>query len=341
MDMVAERLSPDAVGGAMDARAMLPILKYVASIIDRIPPDDAECLVARLKHKPGKRSTILYRLAGRNSSTTARDLALIGKVYVERGDAANVYQRITALREGLSDCTGCAYIPAPLMLLRDLGMVLQEYFEGRHIDRVYWDEKAPAAIANAAKWLAGLHRSPPLPGLAAKSMEHELRKVDGWIGQIINAMPAADTPRLPRARKILHELASTMPRRRLAMIHRDCYHGNILCDGDRVAVIDFDQLSVGDPAMDIGHFLSHLSARAYKKSGNANALSNHADTFLGAYLDENSIALGTRLEFYKAYSLFKLAFQATDRRRTGWTRTAGLLADLACDEAERGYRNAS
>ena len=39
------------------------------------------------------------------------------------------------------------------------------------------------------------------------------------------------------------------------MIHRDFYDAQVLWDSARAWIVDFDQLSVGDPALDLGHFV--------------------------------------------------------------------------------------
>ena len=60
------------------------------------------------------------------------------------------------------------------------------------------------------------------------------------------------------------------------MIHRDFYDTQVLWDGARAWIVDFDQLSVGDPALDLGHFVAHLASVAYRGTGRPDSLTTQA-----------------------------------------------------------------
>ena len=91
------------------------------------------------------------------------------------------------------------------------------------------------------------------------------------------------------------------------MIHRDCYDAQVLWDGARAWIVDFDQLSVGDPALDLGHFVAHLASFAYRVTGRPDSLATQAQIPIETYQAWNPILIESRLPFYKACTFMKLA----------------------------------
>jgi len=119
------------------------------------------------------------------------------------------------------------------------------------------------------------------------------------------------------------------------MIHRDFYDAQIMWDGRRVWILDFDQLCVGDPALDVGHCVAHLASLAYRVTGRPDSLAEAARILLETYLKSNPISIESRLPFYKACTFIKLAAKEARRKREHWQRDVSVLTDLACDELER------
>lgn len=99
--------------------------------------------------------------------------------------------------------------------------------------------------------LARLHRTDVPAGLAEHGPDQELRVVARWTGlgdQYGLPQPESDSVRLPALR-------------RRTLIHRDFHDGQLLVDRDRIGVLDFDLMAVGDPALDLANFLAHLELR--------------------------------------------------------------------------------
>src|SRR5262249_18953846 len=51
-------------------------------------------------------------------------------------------------------------------------------------------------------------------------------------------------------------------------IHRDFYADQVLFNGDRLVILDFDLYCHGDPALDIGNFIGHLTEQALRLHNN-------------------------------------------------------------------------
>jgi aminoglycoside phosphotransferase (APT) family kinase protein len=69
-------------------------------------------------------------------------------------------------------------------------------------------------------------------------------------------------------------------------IHRDFYPSQVLVDGDRLWLLDFDLYCAGDPGLDIGNFIAHLTEESLRTTG-------HPDTWRDreAALENRFVAL--------------------------------------------------
>jgi aminoglycoside phosphotransferase (APT) family kinase protein len=55
-------------------------------------------------------------------------------------------------------------------------------------------------------------------------------------------------------------------------IHRDFYADQVIVDGMRLYLIDFDLYCEGDPGLDIGNFLGHMTEQSLRTLGDPGAL---------------------------------------------------------------------
>ncbi len=62
----------------------------------------------------------------------------------------------------------------------------------------------------------------------------------------------------------------------LCTIHRDFYDKQLIVDGDSVALLDFDNLAIGDRAQDYGNFLGHCRLRQLQEPHNSQNINNGA-----------------------------------------------------------------
>ncbi|MEN8184301.1 MAG: phosphotransferase [Myxococcota bacterium] len=318
-----------ALDRALDAELMLPLVAQAAGLTAE-ERAGLRCSPDVLNHKPGRRCTIRYTLARSSGQQTLGSIPpVIGKLYRSRDRAMRAYERMEAL--GSTEPGGCGVpsIPACLMPVRSLGLFFQECVDGTELDHVVASEEADAAVVLAARWLLRLHASPRLAGLRELSFEHALTKVDDWCTEIAARLSPSGAAGLRRARDGLHELAAAMPGCSPAMIHRDFYHAQVLWNGQRIWVLDFDELCVGDPALDVGHFLAHLEYKAYLWTGRADAFQESEAVFAGTYRESAPIDPEPRLPFYRAYTFLKLAHTEVARRRGEWRRLARVLLGLA------------
>jgi aminoglycoside phosphotransferase (APT) family kinase protein len=245
-----------------------------------------------------------------------------------------MYERLENLVRLVPRSDGSSSVPAPLMLVEELGMIFQEHVDGQ-------DLRAAAAVgdhgglaARAGCWLAALHASAPVPGLKVMSVEREVAKVGQWAAEVAPYVTEAAAHRLHAACRALRALVSEAHAYRPAMIHKDFYYAHVRWSGTRLSVLDFDQLSIGDPAFDVGHFLAHLERHAHRTTGRFDAFAPLGADFLRSYLAHSAVDVRARVPFYRAYTFIKLAATEARRKQGAWQDATRALAEMGCRETQ-------
>src|SRR5439155_8520258 len=85
-------------------------------------------------------------------------------------------------------------------------------------------------------------------------------------------------------------------------IHRDFYADQVIVDGERLFLLDFDLYCEGDPALDIGNFLGHITEQSLRILGDAGALADRERA-----MEERFVELtGTAPAAVRAYATLTL-----------------------------------
>ena len=325
------------LAAALDPDRMTPLIVRAAGL-SAGEAAGLTCSAEVIKHDVGKRCTIRYQLRPRSGGSDPSAPPVIGKLYRSKRRAARVHGAIEALHGQTVAGAGPLRLPAALALIPDLRLVLQEFAPGEDLRHALAAGAADVPIALAARWIAALHATPAPPGLKATSLAHELDKLGRWHTRVAATLEPQEERRFSRAWDSLSRMASELSDPTRTLIHKDLYYAHVLWDGENVWVLDYDQLSTGDPAFDVGHFTAHLENLAYRTAGRADAYEEPARLFVETYERQASIPVAARLPFYRAYTFIKLAATEVSRNRPAWQERTRLLADLACREAEASAR---
>jgi aminoglycoside phosphotransferase (APT) family kinase protein len=210
---------------------------------------------------------------------------------------------------------------------------LQECVEGHDL-RYAVASGDKRALSASAKWLVRLHNTAPICGLKTTSLQDELEKVNRRCLQIRPHLSQADLRRLCRAEDRLQRLAARLPGYAPAMVHNDFYYANVLWDGKCIWVLDFDQLRLSDPALDVGHFAAHVESFAYRTTGRADSFAESVLVFVKSYAARAALDLDISLPFHRASAFLKLAATEVIRQRGDWRQLTTALTSLACRDAE-------
>ncbi|PKN54197.1 MAG: phosphotransferase [Deltaproteobacteria bacterium HGW-Deltaproteobacteria-14] len=125
----------------------------------------------------------------------------------------------------------------------DSGVCITDYVAAAP-DRAWL--RTPDGVARVARLIRRLHDGPPFDPFIA---------VPHAIGTMLDELAAADAAPAPllALRAALPDIAATLARHATqAPCHYDLNPGNLLCDGDRVWLVDWELAGAGDPFHDLG-----------------------------------------------------------------------------------------
>lgn len=88
-------------------------------------------------------------------------------------------------------------------------------------------------------------------------------------------------------RQPLEQLIESLPQNRLSLVHADFSPKNLLLydrsGRTELMMVDFETGHFGDPAFDLGFFLSHLTLKAFWSAPSSTSFRNLADAFWATY----------------------------------------------------------
>ena len=188
-----------------------------------------------LKNKPGRRRTL------RASGPRGR---VIVKVYAPRR-AGSVAARLSSLADGLAE----PVIPRVLAVGSDERFVVLSEVPGQTfgVSLLAGLRDAPPRVGRAlGRWHRAWASAPPAT-LRSHSVERELETLEARLAGL--APDFAD--RIRRATPVAVCWGPT------TVVHRDLYEEQILV-GERVGLIDLDDVALGPAELDLGNLLAHL-----------------------------------------------------------------------------------
>ena len=331
-----------------------------------------------VRYKPSSRCVLRYTLlleGALTEGTLQRRLTLFGKVSGHPEQACALQAKMQQLYTEQAEA-GQPILPRPLGAVETLGLtlheavgspegtetetlrtglrVLQPRFEGGGGGEIL-DVVIPGGeLRMTANALARVHTSAVRPEGPPRTGAREAKRARERA-----ALIAAHNPSQEDAAQGLAEQLVT----RLEALQPDAYrpaHGGfkasqLLLQGQRVFVVDFDGFCLADPALDVGYFLAYLrpSGLWYHRLGMRRWFENAAASFVNAYrqaLSERGIDEATtdgilqRTCLYEAAFLFKIATRRVSRLnspRPG--ELSAMLTEIASclsDEARKGCRYA-
>ena len=154
----------------------------------------------------------------------------------------------------------------------------------------------------------------------------ELRVLELWHERVALATGESDV-RLSQAFALARQVAETLPETEAVLAHCDLHDGQLLDQGDALALLDFDQLACADPALDPGNLSAHLHLRALQRFPGADAATATAAVLaLRAGLGRDAEpGFARRLAFYHGACLLRLAL--VYRLRSRWYTLAPTLLE--------------
>jgi hypothetical protein len=296
--------------------------------------------VARLRairvtrHKPGRRCVIEYDLDVERVDAPKERVTLVGKVRSARYGNAG-YRLLSAFWEAGFDsqATDHVSVPEPIAAVAKFQMWLQRKVSGLRATELLAGPDGLGHARRIAEAAHKIHRA-RVPTSERHTMADELR----ILGECFARTAAAEPQFAARLASLLagcERLAMETPPSPPVGIHRDYYADQVIVDGGRLHVIDFDLYCEGEAALDIGNFIGHITEQSLRELGRADALAHCERALEDRFIELTGERTRERIWTYATLTLARHVYLSTtfpDRRP--FTRA---LLDL-CEERLRVAR---
>jgi hypothetical protein len=280
---------------ALDARSVERLLRRLPSLRGALVRD------ARLmRHKPGRRALVEYRL-----EIEGDGILLCGKLRA-KGLDERTFGVVAALwRRGFgADAPDGLSVPEPIGTVPELGMWLQRKAPGRPLTGLVEGPDGRSLVARAAEAAHKLQRV-GVPTDRRHGVADELRILAERLGGLTETRPDWRA-RLAALLDGCRRAAAAARCVGTATVHRDFYPDQLLVDGDRLWLLDLDLYCLGDPALDIGNFVAHLSEQALRTRGAADALADREAAMAERFVALAGPEVRPTIRVYAALTLARL-----------------------------------
>ena len=288
------------------------------------------------RHKPGRRCVIEYDLAAAGDSP---EMTLIGKIRRNRSgrSAFELSQAFTdngfhgAAEDGIS-------VPDAVAYVKKLGLWLQRKVPGEEATALLMTPAGPRLASGIADAAFKIHRR-NVPVSRIHGIDDEMKILESCLDQVGLAYPAWKF-RLERLKLFAERLAQTLGNRDMCGIHRDFYADQIIVDDTRLWLLDFDLYCQGDPALDIGNFIGHVTELSLRVYGYPKALAAVEQALEDRYVALAGESMRYPIRVYTLLTLLRHIYISTlhqsRQHTTSWLITLCelRLVDMLCDSFE-------
>lgn len=275
----------------------LPWLKKAADVdfmklkLKSYFPSIEKVSIIPLAYTPTMRATMQYEI-----STKSKTTFLVGKTNAHKSPKST-YANYFALNLKAKNAIN---MPKPKFLLMETKTTFIEKIDGVCLGAFLKSKKLPNILKMLAKQIAHFHKL-QIPLSTIRKKEKDLKTLQKAAGQIVESFPEIK-PRLDELfEKIYKEIDS---RHQIeAPIHADFHYSNIFVGKDDVSMLDFDEMALGDPAVDIGRFLASMRGPWLKNHPSLKTFYPLRDLFLENYLKQSKKSIYD-IYLFEAANLF-------------------------------------
>lgn len=268
------------------------------------------------RYKPGQRCLIEYTVEVERPGAPPEGVVLIGKVRARRFGKSG-YRLLESFWNGgfRRDNPDGILVPEPVGTIPEFRMWLQRKVPGRPATDLLASPEGVALARQIAEAAHKLHRA-GVPVERRHTMADELRILQECLQKVGQAEPrwAGHTGKLPA---YCHRLAASTPDPAMCGIHRDFYSDQVIVDGKRLYIIDFDLYCEGDPGLDIGNFLGHVTELSLRTMGDPKAMVDLEKEMQERFVELSGEATRPAVQAYATLTLVRHIYLSTlfpDRR---------------------------
>jgi hypothetical protein len=262
------------------------------------------------RHKPGRRCVVEYDLEVERPDIPNQIVTLIGKTRARRSGNEGFRMQESLWNAGFEEATADGVsVPEPIGVISALQMWFQRKVPGTPAEALLRGPAGPAVARRVAEAIHKVHRA-KIPAAKQHTMEDEL-----WILRDCLSQVAALRPdwmlRLQRVLRGCERLAANTPWLVPCGIHRDFYSSQIIVDGTRLWLLDFDLYCAGDPGLDVGNFIAHITEQSLREFGDSHALAEVESALEERFLELGGSATRYAVHTYTVLTLARHIFLST------------------------------
>jgi tRNA A-37 threonylcarbamoyl transferase component Bud32 len=301
--------------GRLDGLARVMAPESVAKLAARLgAPAEAAARLETLRHNPERRFVGRLILDDKEIATV--------RCYTGH-DYANIVAKADALKS-----RGALQLARRLTQRPRRHLLAFEWLHGNLLDDAIRQRTvSTCAMRVVGAALAHLHGQAAVV-LPRRTGASEAAALDGMARQLAFLHP----PIAASVRNVAERVAARLVAQPVSArpLHGDFYAKQVLLDGERAALIDLDEASLGDPAIDLARFRADLEATVVSGRLNASEIEAIIEPLLDGYR-HTSGGLPANLDLQVAAQLLRVAAHPFRRREPSWPETA--VAIVECAEA--------
>ncbi|WP_339383366.1 phosphotransferase [Oculatella sp. LEGE 06141] len=262
-----------------------------------------------IRHKPGRRCLIEYDLE-MNPSGSSQLITLIGKVRAKGTDVFSYRLQHALWNAGFTaDSEDGISVPEPVAAIPAFHMWLQHKVPGTIATQLLPQPNGVTLAQRIAEAADKLHRA-GIPSHRRHTIVDELQILHDRLPLILQQHPTWQQ-RLEDILDACDRLGSAMPQPNLQGIHRDFYPDQIIVDGDRLYLLDLDLYCEGDPSLDIGNFIGHITEQSLRTLGSIHTLADREAALENHFLRLNPATTQLSIQAYTTLTLVRHIYLST------------------------------
>jgi Ser/Thr protein kinase RdoA (MazF antagonist) len=293
------------------------------------PGGKLEVLAIRaMRHKRGRRCLVEYDLAIHGPDSPPELVTLVGKARA-RGLDRSTFETISALwKAGFNDSAPDGIsVPQPIGMVPEFQMWLHRKVPGTPATHLLAGPRGIDLARRIAEAAHKVYMSGVRP-TRRHTMQDELRILHERLPLVAHTRPEWAL-RIAELLQACDRLASRVTRRPRQGIHRDFYADQVLVDGPRLYLLDFDLYCEGDPGLDIGNFLGHMQEWGLRTQGDPQALSAQEDAMEERFVELSGEPARSAVRAYTLLTLVRHVYLST--QYAGRQQLTETLLEL-CEE---------
>ncbi len=279
------------------------------------------------RYKPARRCMVEYDLEIEQPGLSPEVATLIGKVRVGRSGKSG-YRLLKALWNAgfQSNSADGISVPQPIGKVSKFRMWLQRKVPGLIATDLLATPRGKQLARRIAEAAAKIHQA-RVPTEARHTMDDELRILRERLPEVAQVEPRF-TCRIERLLEACHRLGARTPERLLCGIHRDFYSDQVIVDGRRIYIVDFDLYCEGDQGLDIGNFLGHLVEQSQLVLGDPHALADRQQAMEDRFVELAGEKSRVAVQAYTTLTLVRHIYLSTQfPGRRAFTETLLALCE--------------